>query len=250
MTVTPRQRLHTIGHAHDAPEPARQPHLATRPLHRLRPGAKLLGLFVFAVAVVWFSSLLTSAISLGIAAALALLAGLRGRELWRATRGFLLIAIPLFALTAAAGAHSADLDRAEFWVLPPEALIAGVTRGLEIVGRLFALILAASAVTASTALEDMVDTITWLLRPYARWGVDPERVALAFSIVITAIPSILGIARQTRDAARARGVERNPRALVVPLVIRTVAHAQLTGEALAARGLGEREQEAPGTAAQ
>ncbi|WP_244303067.1 energy-coupling factor transporter transmembrane protein EcfT [Leucobacter coleopterorum] len=109
------------------------------------------------------------------------------------------------------------------------------------VGDLFALILAASAVTASTALEDMLDTITWLLRRLRGVGIPTEQVSLAFSLTITAIPNILGIARESHDAAKARGLERSSRALVVPLVIRTVAHAQLTGEALAARGLGEDE---------
>ena len=44
---------------------------------------------------------------------------------------------------------------------------------------------------------------------------------------------------ETRDAARARGLERNPRAVLVPAAVRMVAHARATGDALAARGLGE-----------
>ena len=43
----------------------------------------------------------------------------------------------------------------------------------------------------------------------------------------------------TRDAARARGLERNPRAYLTPLVIRVVAHARATGDALHARGIGD-----------
>ncbi|HET7414781.1 MAG TPA: hypothetical protein VFI97_03695, partial [Arthrobacter sp.] len=43
-----------------------------------------------------------------------------------------------------------------------------------------------------------------------------------------------------RDAAKARGLERNPRALLVPVVINAVAYAKQTGDALAARGLGEK----------
>ena len=44
---------------------------------------------------------------------------------------------------------------------------------------------------------------------------------------------------QTGDAARARGLERDPRARLVPLVVRSVAHARATGEALDARGIGD-----------
>lgn len=192
----------------------------TGPLHRLRPGAKLIGLFAFATAVVWIPGVLSTSIALIVAVTLALVAGLRGRDFWRVVRGFLLIAIPLFVF--------------QMWQ-------QGWERGFEVVGDLFALILAASAVTASTLLEDMLDTITWSLGPLRRFGVRPERVALSFSLMITAIPSILGIARETRAAARARGLDRDPRALVVPLAIRTVAHAQLTGQALQARGIGEDE---------
>lgn len=192
------------------------------PLHRLRPGAKLLGLLVFAAVVVWVPGAPSAATALAVAVALAIVAGLRGADFWRVSRGFLLIAIPLFLFQS--------------WQ-------QGWERGFEVVADLFALILAASAVTASTPLEDMLDTITWSLSPLRRFGLPPERVALAFSLMITAIPSILGIAHETRAAARARGLERNPRALVVPLALRTVAHAQLTGQALAARGIGEGEEE-------
>ncbi|WP_240471089.1 energy-coupling factor transporter transmembrane component T family protein [Leucobacter chironomi] len=188
------------------------------PLHRLRPGAKLLGLFAFAIAVVSTTGVPLTALWLGIAIALAVLAGLRGRDFWRVARGFALVAIPLFAFQA--------------WQ-------HGWERGAEVVGDLFAMILAASAVTASTAVDDMLDTITWALGPLRRFGAKPERVALAFSLVIRAIPTILGVARETQAAARARGLERDPRARLMPLVLRTVAHAQLTGEALAARGVGE-----------
>jgi len=40
-----------------------------------------------------------------------------------------------------------------------------------------------------------------------------------------------------RDSARARGLERSPRALVVPSIVQVVAYGRATGEALAARGL-------------
>lgn len=187
-------------------------------LHRLRPGAKLLGLFVFALVAIALHGVLATAIALAVAIVLTVIAGLRGRHLWRVARGFALIAIPLFAF--------------QWWQ-------HGWERGFDIVGDLLALILVASAVTASTAVADMLDTVAWALGPLRPLRVDPDRVALAFSLVITAIPNILGIARETRTAARARGLERSPRALVIPLVLRTVAHAQLTGEALAARGIGE-----------
>ena len=201
-----------------APSPLGTYRPGAGPLHRLRPGAKLLGLFALATAVVTLRGVPPTIVALGIGITLTLLAGLRWRDLWRTTRGFAFVAIPLFAF--------------QWWQHDWQ-------HGFEVVGDLLALILAASALTASTAVSDMIDTITWVLRPFRRIGVDPDRVALAFSLVIRAIPSILGLGRETRAAAQARGLERSPRALLVPFVLRTVAHAQLTGEALAARGIGE-----------
>jgi biotin transport system permease protein len=64
-------------------------------------------------------------------------------------------------------------------------------------------------------------------------------VALAFSLMIRGIPTTIQLASETRQAAMARGLERNPRALVTPMVLRTVAHARATGEALHARGVGD-----------
>ena len=188
------------------------------PLHRLRPGAKLLGLFAFACLAVATGGVPWTLALLAVGAAAAILAGLRGPALWRTTRGFMFIALPLFAFQA--------------WQ-------HGWERGVTSVGDLLALILAASAVTASTAVDDMLDTVTWALRPLRPIGVDPDRVALAFSLVIRAIPSVLGIARETAEAARARGLEREVRARLVPMVVRSVSHAQLTGQALAARGIGD-----------
>ncbi len=86
----------------------------------------------------------------------------------------------------------------------------------------------------------MLDAIIRGLGPFRRIGVNPERVALAFSLMIRADPRrSLEIAHETRAAAKARGLERNPRALLTPMVIRTVAHAYETGAALHARGIGD-----------
>lgn len=193
----------------------------TGPLHRLRPGAKLLGLFAFAAAAIALRAPVTAAIALAAAIVLAALAGLRGKDLIRTMMRFLIIAVPLFIFQA---------WQHDLW------------HGFAVVATLFALILAASALTASTAVDDTVDTITWALRPLRVIGVKPELVALAFSLVIRAIPTTLALAHTTHEAARARGLGGHPRAYMTPLVVRTVAHAHLTGEALHARGIGDEEQ--------
>lgn len=190
----------------------------TTVLHRLRPGAKLLGLIIFAVLLISLRGALWAAIGLAVALTLALIARAGLRDLARVARGFAIIAVLLFAF--------------QTWQNGP-------LHAFEVVGDLFALIIAANVVTLTTSTDDMITTITWALGPLRVFGVKPERVALAFSLTLRAIPSLFGIARETRDAARARGLERNPRAYATPLVIRSVAHARNLGDALHARGIDD-----------
>jgi biotin transport system permease protein len=115
----------------------------------------------------------------------------------------------------------------------------GWPHAVEVVGDLLALILAATVLTATTAVNDLLDTIVRALGPFRRFGVDPERVGLAFSLALRALPGTLDLAAETRDAARARGLERSLRARTTPLVLRVVARARDTGEAMHARGIAD-----------
>lgn len=197
------------------------------PLHRARPGAKLVALVGFGALVVatpalagtiGFPAWPLALAAVAVGGAVALGAGLRWSELWRIARGFALFAVLLFAF--------------QTWQ-------RGWERGVEVVAGIVALILAATAVTASTAIDDMLDTVAGSLRPLRRAGVSPDRVALTFALAIRFLPLAFQLAAETRDAARARGLERSPRALLVPFVLRMVAHSRRTGAALQARGLDD-----------
>ena len=115
----------------------------------------------------------------------------------------------------------------------------GWERAVELTSDLVALVLLATVLTATTPVDEVLDAVTRAIRPLRRVGIDPERVGLAFALVLRAVPTTLDLARQTGDAARARGMERDPRARLVPLVVRSVAHARATGEALDARGIAD-----------
>ncbi len=91
----------------------------------------------------------------------------------------------------------------------------------------------------TTPMNDILDGIVQAVRPYRRFGARPEMVALTLSLVFRSIPRLLEINDSVRDAARARGLERNLRARSTPLVLETVRYAKHTGEALAARGLDD-----------
>ena len=70
-----------------------------------------------------------------------------------------------------------------------------------------------------------------------RIGLDPERIGLLIALSIRAVPVVAGLATEVRDAQRARGLETDLRAFAVPLIIRSLRHADTVAEALVARGV-------------
>ena len=186
-------------------------------LHRLPAGVKLVALAAFSLVVVLTRGLPAAALGAAVAVALAGVARLPWRPLWRAGRGLLLAAVVVAGL--------------QWWV-------DGPARAVETLLDLVALALAALAVSATTPVNALLDTLVRALRPLRRLGVDPDRVALAFGLAVGGLPGTLALAVETRDAARARGL-RTPRAYLTPFVIRVVARAHETGDALHARGIGD-----------
>lgn len=124
-----------------------------------------------------------------------------------------------------------------------QGLSQGWVQAFVVVGGIAGCLLAARSVTLTTPLQVLLDGTASLVRPFRRLGADPERFALALSIMLRSIPYLAGLFVDVREAARARGLERSPRVAVTPLVLGAVAYAHRTGEALAARGLGEHDDE-------
>ena len=120
-----------------------------------------------------------------------------------------------------------------------QGIAQGWLRAFVVVGGITACLLAARALTLTTPTQVLLDGVVRVVRPFRAIGADPERFALALSIMLRSIPYLAGLFVDVREAARARGLERSPRVAVTPLVIGAVAYAHRTGEALAARGLGD-----------
>lgn len=187
-------------------------------LHRIPAGPKLGLLAVYSVATAFATGPWTALGFLAFSLALVAWARLPFRSILRALRPLLLVVV-IFGVF-------------QVWQ-------RGWPTAVHVIGDLLAVVIAALVFTGTTPIDEMLDAITRGLGPFRRLGVNPEKVALAFSLVLRAIPSILDIAQETRAAAKARGLERSPRALLVPMAIRTVAHAYETGDALHARGIGD-----------
>lgn len=187
-------------------------------LHRLPVGAKLLGLAVISVSIVVLRGPLLAVGFLALAVVLALVGRLDLAATARALRAVLVIAIVVALL--------------QWWLFT-------LPRAVESLLDLISLALVALTLTVTTPTTEILDAVVRWIHPLRRVGLDPERVALTISMAIQALPGTLTLAQETRDAARARGLDRSPRAYLTPFVIRVVARAHETGDALKARGLGD-----------
>lgn len=187
-------------------------------LHRLPVGAKLAGLAALSLTIVLVRDLGAAVGFFGLALLLAAVARIDLRTLVRSTRAVLVAATIVAAL--------------QWW-------IDGPAKAGEAFLDLLSLALAALAVSVTTPVNGILDALVRWITPLRRVGVDPERVALTFGLTIQALPGTIALALETRDAARARGLGRHPRAYLTPFVIRVVARAHETGDALHARGIGD-----------
>lgn len=116
-------------------------------------------------------------------------------------------------------------------------IVNGWQRAFVVVGVIAALVLLAGLVTLTTRTTAMVDAIVRICRPLRVVGVDPERVGLVIALGIRCVPVVVGLAEEVRDAQLARGLTSSPRAFAVPLIVRSLRHADALGEALVARGV-------------
>lgn len=195
----------------------------TSVVHRIPAGVKLLTLLAASLTLMLVRGPLTTAVGLVLAAVVVTLSRIGWRRLLWGMRGLAIILILL-------GAY-------QWWR-------GGWPRSVEVVGDLVTIVLIASVVTMTTPIERMLDAVIAGLTPLRPLGVRPARVALAVSLTLQLIPVAFGLLAESRDAARARGIERSIRARMIPTVIRVVAHARTTGDALWARGVDDDEHPA------
>jgi biotin transport system permease protein len=120
-----------------------------------------------------------------------------------------------------------------------QVVVAGWERAVVVVGGMLGLILLAALVSLTTRTTAIVDVVVSALRPLRRVGVDPERVGLLVALGIRSVAVIIGLAGEVRQAQLARGASSSPLAFIVPLVVRTLRHADRLTEALVARGVDD-----------
>lgn len=184
-------------------------------VHRAPAAAKLAVLLICGAALFVVSSIPVHAAELALVAGLFHAARLPWRDAFRQLRTALIFLVPIFLF------HVFVTD----WAL-----------GLETVLRILVLLLLAVLVTLTTRTTDMIDVLETTVRPLRHVGVNPSKTGMMLSMVIRFIPMMMREAQEVLEAQRARGLDRNAVALLMPLLIKTLKMADDLSEAIEARG--------------
>lgn len=183
-------------------------------LHRAAAGLKVLALVLLGTGVFLIPDW---PVLVGVLVSVLLLypvAGFGPRVLWAQIRPILWLLVLFFAV--------------QLWLNDWQA-------GLVVIFRLAAIVIFAGLVTLTTKTSDMLAALERAMQPLARFGVNPEKVSLAFSMVLRFIPVIAQVGHEIRDAQCARGLDKSVLALIVPLIIRTLKMADDVADAIDAR---------------
>lgn len=164
------------------------------------------------------------------------------RRPWQVVAALLVIVV-LYVLARIPWRTALQQVRPLLWFLLALAVfqmvVAGWERAVVVVGVMLALILLATLVSLTTHTTAIVDVVVRSLGPLRRIGVDPERVGLLVALGIRSVAVIIELAREVRQAQMARGASSSPLAFIVPLVVRTLRHADRLADALVARGVDD-----------
>ena len=118
------------------------------------------------------------------------------------------------------------------WHLWLDDLLGGLAIGL----RMITAVAAASFVTMTTPLTEMLALFQRLLSPLARAGLNPKALALALALMIRFIPVMLDRFEILSLAWRARATRRISWHVVMPATLAALDDATHVAEALRARG--------------
>ena len=120
-----------------------------------------------------------------------------------------------------------------------QTVVLGWRTAVDVVVTLLAVVLAAGLVSLTTRMTALIEVIVRLLNPLRRFGVRADRVALLIALSLRSVTVVVSLAAEVRDAQRARGRPASARAFAVPLLVRSLRHAEQMGDALAARGFDD-----------
>jgi biotin transport system permease protein len=116
-------------------------------------------------------------------------------------------------------------------------VVTGVPlEGAMIALRMMSAVGLANLVTMTTSLADMMAVVNWLLRPFARLGVNLRAIELAAAMVIRFTPVLAQKGGALAQSWRARSAKRAGWRVIVPFMVMALDDADRVAEALRARG--------------
>ncbi|QGU04839.1 energy-coupling factor transporter transmembrane component T family protein [Corynebacterium comes] len=115
----------------------------------------------------------------------------------------------------------------------------GLPFALTTVIVLFASVAAATLLTLTTTIIELMTAIEKGLSPFGRFGLPVETISLAVSLTIRLIPLQLATVNEVLAARKARGAGFSITAFGTPVLIRSIRRGRLLAEALIARGVAD-----------
>lgn len=188
-------------------------------VHRMNPAVKMALVVGFIIAATILARTIpTAAIALAIALCGYLVAKIPPRVIFAQLLG----AVPLLAFIAILQAITGD------W-----------RNGLMLFLQILACVVAATLLTLTTRVSDLMDTLDRLLAPLGKLGLPVATISLAISLTLRLIPLQVQAVRDVLDARKARGASASATAFGVPVLIRTIRRSRAMSDALLARGVGD-----------
>jgi biotin transport system permease protein len=116
-----------------------------------------------------------------------------------------------------------------------QSLELALLSALRTLAQIAALVVLADLVTATTRMQDMLNTLTPLFTPLRIFGLQPKSIGMGVALMIRSVGLLSRDWQQTRLAFEARGVSRPGLLLIGPVMSRMVKRARSLSEALDAR---------------
>lgn len=205
-------------------------------IHRLDPRAKLLGLFLYGLALLAAPTGGAAILAGSVALPLVLAAGLSPSFIWRQLRPLVIFLALIFFLQLVTTPGTILMH------LGPVPLTReGLNLGFLALARVFFLVLAAVLLTATTDPLALADGLERLLAPGQRVGLPSEELALMLTLALRFVPTLLEEAERIMRAQIARGASfrglqlKNLLPLVIPLFVSAFRRAEGLAEAMEAR---------------
>lgn len=107
--------------------------------------------------------------------------------------------------------------------------------GIKVILRLCNIVLFASWVLLTTSHSAIIDGLTTLFKPLSYLGINPAKISLSFMLAIRFIPLIIDTFNEIKMAQKARGIDKNFTAILIPLIIKTIKMGDDIAEAIEAR---------------